>query len=419
MSDGSATPQVGWPPQSSSSFPRIARLPAYVFAQVNEEKRQRQEAGHDVIDLGMGNPDLATPRHIVDELMQYSTDGQHHRYSASRGIHGLREAMAEQYQRRYGVSIDPETEVVVTIGAKEGIAHLMLALLDWGDTVLVPVPAYPIHTYSVIFAGGQVRTLPLVGNDEGHVVGDALLAAVQEAVVSTVPRPRALFLSVPNNPTTLVTDLGFFREAVEVCRENQLLLIHDLAYADSWFDEPPPSILQVPGAKEIAVEFFSMSKSYSMAGWRVGFCVGNAPMVQALTRVKSYLDYGIFQPIQIAAAHALRGAQECVDEARLIYRARRDALVSSLHENGWPVPIPAGTMFVWAPIPGPFRHLGSVEFARLLLREADVVVSPGVGFGAEGEGHVRFALIEAEERLREAGNRIGAALTASASAAQP
>lgn len=411
-SQADATARAAWPPRSSADFPRIARLPAYVFAQVNEEKRQRLAAGDDVIDLGMGNPDLATPEHIVDEMRAHAMDAQHHRYSASRGIYGLRDAIAEHYAERYRVELDSEEEVVVTIGAKEGIAHLMLALLDRGDTVLVPVPAYPIHTYSVIFAGGQVRTLPLVGNDEGRVAGEALLAAVEEAVASTVPRPKALLLSFPNNPTTLIADPNFFHRAVEVCRRNELLLIHDFAYADAWFDEPPPSVLQVPGAKEIAVEFFSMSKSYSMAGWRVGFCVGNAPMVQALTRVKSYLDYGIFQPIQIAAAHALRAQQECVEDTRQVYRRRRDALVRSLHQQGWPVPVPAGTMFVWAPIPGPFRHLGSVEFARLLLRETGVVVSPGVGFGADGEGHVRFALIEDEARLAEAGTRIGTLLAA-------
>jgi alanine-synthesizing transaminase len=399
-----------WPPRSSEAFPRIARLPAYVFAQVNAEKRVRIDAGDDVIDLGMGNPDLATPDHIVQELLTHAADGKHHRYSASRGIYGLREAIASHYAERYGVQLDSEREVVVTIGAKEGLAHLMLAVLERGDTVLVPSPAYPIHTYSVFFAGGQVRTLPLVGTDEGRVAGDALLAAVDEAVRSTWPRPRVLVLSFPNNPTTLTADRGFLEQVVERCYRHRLLLVHDFAYADFGFDEEPPSILQIEGAKEVAVEFFSMSKSYCMAGWRVGFCLGNEPMVQALTRVKSYLDYGIFQPVQIAAAHALRSGQECVRETRETYRSRRDALLSALHASGWPVPVPRSTMFAWAPIPGPFLDLGSVEFARLLLREAGVVVSPGVGFGAEGEGHVRFALIEQEDRLREAGERIGRVL---------
>lgn len=399
-----------WPPRSSEAFPRIARLPAYVFAQVNAEKRQRIEAGEDIIDLGMGNPDLATPQHIVDELVAHAQEHKHHRYSASRGIYGLRDAVAEHYAERFGVELDPEREVVVTIGAKEGLSHLMLALLDHGDTVLVPSPAYPIHYYSVIFVGGQVRTIPLVGDDEGHVAGDALLAAVAEAARSGWPRPKALVLSFPNNPTTLVADRSFFERVVELCAREQILLVHDFAYADFGFDHDPPSLLQVPGAKEIGVEFFSMSKSYCMAGWRVGFCVGNAAMVEALTRVKSYLDYGIFQPIQIAAAHALRSDQSCVEGTRETYRSRRDALVEALRENAWPLSTPQGTMFLWAPIPGPFLDLGSMEFARLLLREAGVTVSPGVGFGAEGERHVRFALIEDEARLREAGERIGRVL---------
>jgi alanine-synthesizing transaminase len=403
-----------WPPRSSSEFPRIARLPAYVFAQVNEEKQACISAGQDVIDLGMGNPDLGTPEHIVEELVRYTGDAKHHRYSASRGIHGLREAMAEHYRDAYGVELDPETEVVVTIGAKEGISHLMLALLDLGDTVIVPSPAYPIHTYSVVFAGGQVRTIPLIGNEAGKVDGGALLAAVEEAVASTWPPPKALFLSFPHNPTTLVADRAFFEEAVETCRKHQLLLVHDFAYADFGFDEQPVSLLEIPGAKEISVEFFSMSKSYCMAGWRVGFCVGNAAMVQALTRVKSYLDYGIFQPIQIAAAHALRSSQDCVAETREVYRRRRDALTRALQEAGWRIPLAPSTMFMWAPVPGPFAELGSVEFARLLLRETGVVVSPGVGFGSEGDGHVRFALIESEERLAEAGRRIGTFLKAGA-----
>jgi alanine-synthesizing transaminase len=399
-----------WPPRSAADFPRLANLPAYVFAQVNAEKQERIAAGEDVIDLGMGNPDLGTPGHIVDELVAAATEARHHRYSASRGIHGLRGAMADHYRDRYGVALDPETQVVVTIGAKEGIAHLMLALLDDGDTVIVPSPAYPIHYYSVVFAGGHVHSIPLVGDEEGYVVGDALLSAVEAACASTWPRPRALVLSFPNNPTTLSATPEFLEQAVALCRRERLLLIHDFAYADFSFGAEPPSLLQVPGAADVAVEFFSMSKSYCMAGWRVGFCVGNAAMVQALTKIKSYLDYGIFQPIQIAAAHALRSGQECVGETREVYRRRAEALTGALHAAGWPVPPPRATMFVWAPIPGEFVHLGSVGFARHLLREAGVVVSPGVGFGREGEGHVRFALIEPESRLREAGERIARAL---------
>lgn len=399
-----------WPPRAAADFPRLSGLPAYVFAQVNAEKAERVAAGHDVIDLGMGNPDLATPGHIVSELVENAKDARHHRYSASRGIHGLREAMAGHYRSRYGVVLDPETQVVVTIGAKEGIAHLMLAILESGDTVIVPSPAYPIHYYSVVFAGGRVHSIPLVGDDEGYVAGDALLSAVREACASTWPRPKALVLSFPNNPTTLSARRELLEEAVELCRREHLLLVHDFAYADFSFGVEPPSILQVPGADEVAVEFFSMSKSYCMAGWRVGFCVGNAAMVQALTKIKSYLDYGIFQPIQIAAAHALRAPQACVGETREVYRRRARALVDGLHRAGWPVPEPRATMFVWAPIPGEHLRAGSMEFARHLLREANVVVSPGVGFGREGEGHVRFALIEPEDRLREAAERIGRAL---------
>jgi alanine-synthesizing transaminase len=406
-----------WPPTSSAAFPRIGSLPAYVFAQVNAEKAERIAAGEDVIDLGMGNPDLGTPQHIVDEMVEHARDKKHHRYSASRGIYGLREGMAEHYRDRYAVELDPEEEVVVTIGAKEGIAHLMLAILEPGDTVIVPSPAYPIHHYAVGFAGGRVHALRLAEGEPGYVDGDALLAGVEEACANVESRPKVLLLSFPNNPTTLQAPDGFFERAVEVCRRNRLLLIHDFAYADFGFDTEPNSVLAVPGAREIAVEFFSMSKSYCMAGWRVGFCVGNAAMVGALTKIKSYLDYGIFQPIQIAAAHALRAGQECVGETRETYRRRADALVRGLNEAGWRVPAPQATMFVWTPIPGPFAHMDSVSFARMLLREAGVVVSPGVGFGPEGEGHVRFALIEPEERLAEAAERIARVLQQTAAAA--
>jgi alanine-synthesizing transaminase len=406
-----------WPPTSAAAFPRIGSLPAYVFAQVNADKAERIAAGEDVIDLGMGNPDLGTPRHIVDELVEHARDRRHHRYSASRGIYGLREGMAGHYRGRYGVELDAEREVVVTIGAKEGIAHLMLAILEPGDTVIVPAPAYPIHRYSVLFAGGRVHSVQLQEGEPGYVDGDALLAAVEDACNTQEPAPKVLLLSFPNNPTTWQAPPGFFERAVEVCRRNRLLLIHDFAYADFGFGEEPPSVLAVPGAKEIAVEFFSMSKSYCMAGWRVGFCVGNAAMVGALTKIKSYLDYGIFQPIQIAAAHALRAGQECVAETRETYRHRAAALMEGLHGAEWNVPAPQATMFVWAPIPEPFAGMPSIDFARMLLREAGVVVSPGVGFGAEGEGHVRFALIEPEARLREAGERIGRVLRRTAAAA--
>ncbi|MBB4634666.1 aminotransferase class I/II-fold pyridoxal phosphate-dependent enzyme [Longimicrobium terrae] len=407
----SSTSAPAWPPTSSAAFSRIGSLPAYVFAQINAEKRDRMDAGEDVIDLGMGNPDLGTPGHIVAELVAHAGDPQHHRYSASRGIYGLREGIANHYREKYKVELDPESEVVVTIGAKEGIAHLMLAILGDGDTVLVPVPAYPIHTYSVVFAGGRVHTLPLTDGGEGYVDADALFASVEEACSTAENPPKVLVLSFPNNPTTLQAPAGFFERAVEVCRRNRLLLIHDFAYADFGFGEDPPSVLAVPGARDIAVEFFSMSKSYCMAGWRVGFCVGNAAMVGALTKIKSYLDYGIFQPIQIAAAHALSAGQECVGETREVYRRRADALVKGLHAAGWPVTAPRATMFIWAAIPEAFRGVSSIEFARFLLAEAGVVVSPGVGFGPEGEGHVRFALIEPESRLAEAAERIARALS--------
>lgn len=399
-----------WPPKEPGDFPRIGALPAYVFAQVNAEKRERMAAGEDVIDLGMGNPDLGTPEHIVEEMVDHARDKKHHRYSASRGIYGLREGMADHYRERYGVELDAEREVVVTIGAKEGVAHLMLAILEQGDTVIVPAPAYPIHRYSVIFAGGRVHPVELCEGEPGYVDGDALLAAVEEACATQDPAPRVLLLSFPNNPTTWQAPAGFFERAVEVCRRNRLLLVHDFAYADFGFDTEPPSVLAVPGARDIAVEFFSMSKSYCMAGWRVGFCLGNPAMVGALTKIKSYLDYGIFQPIQIAAAHALRAGQECVAETRETYRKRAAALVQGLRGAGWDVPAPGATMFLWTRIPEPFAQMDSISFARMLLREAGVVVSPGVGFGPEGEGYVRFALIEPEARLAEAGERIARVL---------
>lgn len=367
------------------------------------------DAGEDIIDLGMGNPDLGTPDHIVDEMVAHARDRKHHRYSASRGIYGLREAMAEHYASRYGVTLDAETEVVVTIGAKEGISHLMLAVLEQDDCVIVPTPAYPIHSYAVVFAGGKPLPVRLSGSG-GMVDEDALLEGIEEAIRTAERRPKVLVLSFPNNPTTLSATPRLFERAVDLCYREQLLLVHDFAYADFSFGAEPPSLLQIPRAREIGVEFFSMSKSYCMAGWRVGFCVGNPAMVGALTKIKSYLDYGIFQPIQIAAAHALRSGQECVDEVRDVYRRRAIALCDALSAAGWDVPPPGSTMFVWAEIPEPFRDLGSIDFARFLLREAGVVVSPGIGFGAEGEGNVRFALIQTEDRMREAGERVGRAL---------
>ncbi len=377
-------------------FTRMRRLPPYVFAQVNALKMERRRAGEDIIDLGMGNPDVPTPQHIVDKLVEAAQKPHNHRYSASRGITKLRHAIADWYKRRYDVDVDPETEAVVTIGAKEGLSHLVLALVNPGDVVFSPNPTYPIHPYSVIIAGGDLRSIPI--GPERDFFEDLQIAAKQ-----TWPRPKMLIISFPHNPTTAVVDLAFFEKVVAFAKDHHLMVIHDLAYADLVFDGyQAPSILQVPGAKDVAVEFFSMSKSYSMAGWRVGFCVGNREMVGALTRLKSYLDYGIFQPIQIAAIIALNGDQSCVKEIVDIYRSRRDVLVEGLQRIGWPMEKPKGTMFVWAPIPERFRSMGSVEFSKFLIEKAKVAVSPGLGFGEYGDDHVRFALVENEMRIKQA-----------------
>ncbi|NLI32092.1 MAG: aminotransferase class I/II-fold pyridoxal phosphate-dependent enzyme [Deltaproteobacteria bacterium] len=375
---------------------RMYRLPPYVFAQVNALKMERRRAGEDIIDLGMGNPDLPTPKHIIDKLVEAVQKGHNHRYSASRGITKLREAIARWYDRRYGVDIDPETEAVVTIGAKEGLSHLVLALISPGHVVFSPNPTYPIHPYSAIIAGGDVRSIP-IGTDRNF------LEDLEHATKQTWPRPRLLIISYPHNPTTAVVEVDFFHRIVEFARENHLMVIHDLAYADLTFDGyKAPSFLQVPGAKDVGVEFFSLSKSYSMAGWRVGFCVGNQEMVAALTRIKSYLDYGVFQPIQIASIIALNEDQNCVNEIVSIYESRRDVLVEGLNRVGWQMEKPKGTMFVWARIPEQFRSMGSVEFAKYLIEEAKVAVSPGLGFGEYGDEYVRFALVENEMRTRQA-----------------
>jgi len=377
-------------------FSRMRRLPPYVFAQVNELKMQLRRAGEDIIDLGMGNPDLPTPKHIVDKLVEAAQKPHNHRYSASRGITKLREAIAHWYKRRYDVDIDPETEAVVTIGAKEGLSHLVLALIGPGDVVFAPDPTYPIHQYSVIIAGGDLRSIPIgVGRD--------FMTDLQAAIRQTWPQPKMLIISYPHNPTTQVVELDFFQQVCDFAREHRLLVVHDLAYADLVFDrEIAPSFMQAKGAKEVGVEFFSMSKSYSMPGWRVGFCVGNPEVIAALSRLKSYLDYGIFQPIQIASIIALNGDQACVREIVDIYRSRRDVLADGLNRVGWEVERPRGTMFLWAKIPEKYRHLGSLEFAKFLIQEAKVAVSPGRGFGEYGDDHVRFALVENEERIRQA-----------------
>ncbi len=377
-------------------FSRMQRLPPYVFAVVNDLKMELRRQGEDIVDLGMGNPDIPTPQHIVDKLLEAAPKAVNHRYSASRGLPNLRRAIADWYARRYDVHLDPDQETVVSIGAKEGLSHLALAMLSPGDVVFVPDPTYPIHTYSAIIAGADVRRVP-IGVDRDFFRD--LLAATQQ----TWPQPKLLILSYPHNPTTSVVDLDFFQKIVDFAREHNIWVIHDLAYADLAFDGySPPSFLQAEGAKEVGVEFFSMSKSYSMAGWRVGFCSGNPEMVHALTRIKSYLDYGIFQPIQIASIVALNESQDCVQEIVHEYKLRRDSLVSGLNRIGWPVDPPQATMFLWAKIPAQFQHLGSVEFSKLLLREAKVAVSPGVGFGHFGDQHVRFALVENRHRTNQA-----------------
>jgi alanine-synthesizing transaminase len=379
-----------------AQFSRMRRLPPYVFAQVNALKMERRRAGEDVIDLGMGNPDLPTPKHIVDKLIEAARKPHNHRYSASRGITKLRHAISDWYKRRYEVDIDPESEAVVTIGAKEGLSHLVLALIGPGDAVLAPNPTYPIHPYSVIIAGGDLRSVP-IGPDRNF------LEDLEVAIKQTWPRPKMLIISFPHNPTTAVVDLDFFRKIVDFAKEHQLLVIHDLAYADLTFDGyRAPSFLQAPGAKDVGVEFFSMSKSYSMAGWRVGFCVGNAEVVGALTRLKSYLDYGIYQPIQIAAIIALNGDQSCVADIVNVYKKRRDVLVDGLNRVGWVIEKPKGTMFVWARIPEQFRSMGSVGFSKYLIEAGKVAVSPGLGFGEYGDEFVRFALVENEMRTRQA-----------------
>ncbi|MDW7712033.1 MAG: aminotransferase class I/II-fold pyridoxal phosphate-dependent enzyme [Deferrisomatales bacterium] len=379
------------------SFHRIERLPPYVFKEVDELKMRARRRGDDIIDLGMGNPDRPTPPHIVEKLIEAVQKPKNHRYSVSRGIYKLRLGIAKWYERQYGVFLDPETEVCATMGAKEGLAHLVMAVLAPGDLVFVPNPTYPIHSYSVVLADGDLRAIELGAG------GQAFIDRLERATRTVWPRPRVLILNFPQNPTTLTVDLAFFERIVDFCRDNRMMLIHDLAYADICFDGyRAPSLLQVPGAKEIGVEFMSLSKSYNMAGWRVGFCAGNPKMINALVRIKSYLDYGMFQPIQIASVIALESGPEVVRDIVEVYRSRRDKLVEGLIRAGWPVEKPLATMFLWAAVPEPWKAMGSLEFTKLLLREAKVAVSPGVGFGAYGDGHVRFALVENEHRIQQA-----------------
>ncbi len=377
-------------------FSRIQRLPPYVFAVVGELKMQLRRQNVDIVDFSMGNPDIPTPGHVVDKLVEASQKPVNHRYSLSRGIPNLRKAICDRYARQFGVELDPDSEAIVTMGSKEGLSHLALAMLAPGDVVLAPDPTYPIHKYAPIIAGADVRSVPI---GPGRDFFEDLTTATRQAW----PKPKLLFISYPHNPTTEVTDLDFFRKVVDFAKENNIWVVHDLAYADLVFDGyKAPSFLQVEGAKDVGVEFYTLSKSFSMPGWRVGFCLGNKKLVHALSRIKSYLDYGIFQPIQIASTVALNGPQDCVDEICGIYRERRDKLIEGLNRIGWEVPSPKATMFVWARIPEEFRKMGSVEFSKLLLTEAQVAVSPGLGFGHYGDEYVRFALIENEHRTRQA-----------------
>ncbi|MBC93690.1 MAG: aminotransferase [Rhodospirillaceae bacterium] len=378
-------------------FHRIKRLPPYVFAEVNSMKALARANGEDIIDFGMGNPDLPTPEHIVDKLSETVRNPKTHRYSNSRGIPGLRRALSNYYQRRFNVSLDPEKEAIVTIGSKEGLANLAQAITGPGDIILVPNPSYPIHQFGFIIADGSVRYVPVKPDNE-------FLPALEKAVLHSEPKPVALVLCYPANPTAYVADIGFYAEVVEFCLRHNIYILSDLAYAEIYFDDenPPPSILQIPRAREIAVEFTSTSKTYSMPGWRIGFAAGNEQLISALARVKSYLDYGAFTPIQVAAATALNGPQDCVIETRNIYKARRDVLIGGLARAGWEIPEPSASMYAWAPIPEPFTKLGSLEFSKLLLKHACVAVSPGLGFGEYGEGFVRIAVVENEQRIRQA-----------------
>jgi len=377
-------------------FRRIKRLPPYVFNIVNELKAAARARGEDIIDFGMGNPDQPTPQHIVDKLCEAANRGDTHRYSLSRGVPRLRRAICNWYKQRFDVDLDPETQAIVTIGSKEGLAHLALAVTGPGDSVLVPNPAYPIHPYGFVIAGADIRHVPLTP-------GVDFFAKLEEAITSSWPRPKMLVLNFPGNPTTQCVELEFFEKVIAIAREHGIWVIHDIAYAEIVFDGyRAPSILQVDGADDIAVEFYSLSKSYNMPGWRVGFMVGNQTLVAALARMKSYLDYGMFTPIQVAAIHALEGPQDCVEEIRQMYQRRRNTLCDGLENLGWHVEKPKATMFVWAPIPEPYREMGSLEFSKKLLSDARVAVSPGIGFGEFGDDHVRFGLIENEHRTRQA-----------------
>lgn len=384
----------------TEEFHRIKRLPPYVFEHINPIKAKARAEGVDIIDLGMGNPDLPTPNHIVEKLKETVMDPRTHRYSSSKGIPGLRKAQASYYGRRFGVKLNPDTQVVATLGSKEGFANMAQAITAPGDVVLVPNPTYPIHSFGFIMSGGVVRSMPAEPSED-------FLRVLDRAVRHSIPKPIALILNYPSNPTAYVASLDWYKEVVDYCKKHGIFILSDLAYSEIYFDmAPPPSILEVPGAMDIAVEFTSMSKTYSMPGWRMGFAVGNEQLISALARVKSYLDYGAFTPIQVAAAAALNGSDDCVVEARKIYHTRRDVMVESFGRAGWDLPPPPATMFVWAPIPAQFAHLGSLEFAKKLIAETGVAVAPGVGFGEYGDQYVRLALVENEQRIRQAARAV-------------
>jgi alanine-synthesizing transaminase len=381
-------------------FHRIRRLPPYVFEQVNRAKAAARNAGADIIDLGMGNPDLPAPAHVVEKLKEVVGKPRTDRYSASRGIPGLRRAQAAYYARRFGVKLNPDTQIVATLGSKEGFANVAQAIIAPGDVVLVPNPSYPIHAFGFLMAGGVIRSVPSEPTPE-------VFSALERAIIHSIPKPIALVICYPANPTAYVASLDFYRDLVAFAKKHGIFILSDLAYAEVYFDgDPPPSVLQVPGAMDVAVEFTSMSKTYSMPGWRIGFAVGNERIIAALARVKSYLDYGAFTPVQVAATAALNGPDDCIEEMRATYRRRRDALVESFGRAGWTVPPPRASMFAWAPIPEPFQPLGSLEFATILVEKAEVAVSPGVAFGEHGEGYVRIALVENEQRIRQAARNI-------------
>lgn len=387
-------------------FQRIQRLPPYVFEQVNKLKYQARSDGADIIDFGMGNPDLPTPKHIVDKLVETVNNPKTHRYSASKGIPGLRQSQARYYERRFGVKLNPDTEIIATLGSKEGFANMAQAMVNPGDVILVPNPTYPIHAFGFIISGATIQHLPILPDTMS--TPDGFFEVLDQNVRNSVPLPKALVLNFPGNPTAEVVDLDFYKEVVSYCKKNDILILSDLAYAEIYydFDNPPPSILQVEGAKDIAVEFTSLSKTYSMPGWRMGFAVGNERLIGALTRIKSYLDYGAFTPIQVAASAALDSPDSVIQEIRDVYKHRRDVLIDAFDRVGWHVPAPEATMFAWAPIPEPLKKLGSLEFSKLLLQEADIAVSPGIGFGEYGDTHVRIALVENEQRIRQAARNL-------------